>query len=96
MEGRNEIIYNDSFLKNVRKLPKNIQKKLSELLEILQGNVFDPRLHSKPLGPPLMGKYSFRITRDWRVVFMFQEHHIIKLLAVDHRSKIYKRLSKLL
>ena len=95
MTERNEIIYGDGFLRDVRKLPNSIQEKLAELLVILQVNTFDPLLHAKPLGPPLRGVYSFRITRDWRVGFVFKDHHIIKLLVADHRSKIYKRLVRL-
>lgn len=90
----NRIFYDPSFLKDVRKLPIEYQNKLADLLEVLEQDAFDPRLHVKPLGPPLQGLFSFRITRDYRVGFKFQSSHAIKLLAADHRSKIYKRLSK--
>ncbi len=84
------IIYTKSFLKSAQKLPKVIQGKLSKQLEIVSQNPFNPLLHSKPLVAELAGFYSFRITRDWRVVFCFIEPEVIKLVDVAHRKDIYK------
>lgn len=94
MGERSEIIFGKGFLADVRKLPKNIQEKVPALIEIGKEDVFDPRLHTKPLGAPLKGKFSFRITRDWRTGFEFLGPRVIHLLAVDHRSRIYKRFSR--
>lgn len=93
--ANNEIVYDSGFLKDVKKLPRQIQKKLAELITILAKNPFDHSLHTKPLAQPLEGKYSFRITRDWRVCFYFRHQNSIHLLAVDHRNKIYQRMQKL-
>lgn len=94
MEEKNEIEYGDGFLSDLRHLPREVVEKLRFLLELLPENAFDPRLHTKPLGTPLKDKYSFRITRDWRVGFMFSESHRIKLLIADHRDKIYERIRR--
>ncbi len=91
-DPRNEIIYEKDFLQDSRKLPAECQHKLAELLEILQDDPFDFRLHTKPLSAPLQGLFSFRITRDYRVGFKFRAARVIQLLAVDRRDKIYKRL----
>ena len=96
MEEKNEITSSSNFWRDVDKLPQEAHQKLAELLEILADDAFDPRLHTKPLSPPLNGKYSFRITRDWRVVFMFGNHHVIKLLLTGSRSNIYERLKRML
>ena len=69
-------------------------KKEMTPIEIAKEDVFDPRLHTKPLDFPLKGKFSFRITRDWRVGFEFLGPRIIHLLAVDHRSRIYRRIGR--
>ena len=92
----NDIHYGDGFLRDVRKLPKGSKIKLSKLTTLLKTNVFDSRLHTKPLGSPLEGIYSFRITRDWRVGFYFISQNTIKLLIVDHRDSIYERLKRIL
>lgn len=89
---RFEVLYDGDFLKDVRRLPGECQEKLSELLEIIRYDPFDPRLHTKPLAAPLQGLFSFRITRDWRVGFKFKTREAIQLLAADRRDKIYQRL----
>lgn len=95
MGERNEVEYGDGFLKDLRRLPRKEVAKLSILLGFLREDVFEGRLHTKPLGPPLKDKYSFRITRDWRVGFMFSGPNRVKLLLADHRSKIYERMRRL-
>lgn len=96
MEERNEIEYGDGFSGDLRRLPREAVEKLSFLLELLRENAFDPRLHTKPLGAPLKERYSLRITRDWRVGFMFSGPHRIKLLVADNRKRIYKRIKRML
>ena len=64
-----KIVYTNRFLKSAKKLPLNIQDKLGSNLEILQENPFNSSLHTKPLTGKLVGLYSFRNTRDWRVLF---------------------------
>ena len=95
MSDQNTVKHGDGFLDDVENLPKHVQEKLIHLLVIVAENVFDPRLHTKPLGPPLKGKFSFRITRDWRVGFKFLGDHQIFLLVADHRDQIYARMKRL-
>ena len=83
------IVYGKTFLKSAKLLPKLQQKKLALLLEIIQMNPFDERLHSKHLTGALTGIVSFRITRDWRVMFQFMQPDVIQLLRVAHRKDIY-------
>lgn len=84
------VVYPPSFLKSAKKLPELQQKKLAQLLEILQENPFHSKLHTKTLTGPLTGFYSFRITRDWRVIFQFLAPNKVKLIEVGHRKDIYK------
>ena len=93
-DRRNEIFYDSDFLKDIKQLPTEAQRKLSELIELLRGNAFDPRLHTKPLSVPLQGTFTFRITRDYRVAFKFRGAHLIQLLLADKRDKIYERLKR--
>jgi len=85
-----KLVYTNRFLKSAKKLPFYIQNKLGDKLETLQQNPFHSFLHTKSLTGPLSGFYSFRVTRDWRVVFCFVEPEIIKLVEVAHRKDIYK------
>ncbi|PIV45340.1 MAG: hypothetical protein COS25_00310 [Candidatus Nealsonbacteria bacterium CG02_land_8_20_14_3_00_37_10] len=85
------LLYTDSFLRSTRKLPKPQQDKLAFLLEALQKNPFHPKLHTKSLVGPLTGFYSFRITRDWRVIFQFVSPETIKLIEIGPRKDIYQK-----
>lgn len=85
-----KIVYTNHFLKSSKNLPLAIQNKLATKLEILQKNPFYPLLHTKPLTGSLSGFYSFRITRDWRVIFYFLDPKTIKLTEVAHRKDIYR------
>ena len=83
-------IYSDAFLKSAAKLPTSQQRKLDQLLSIFSENPFDPLLHTKRLVGRLQGFLSFRITRDWRVLFQFIDPGTIQLLRVAHRRDIYR------
>ena len=86
------IVYGKSFLKSAGRLPSSQQKKLADLIPVLQKNPFHPLLHTKSLSGSLSGLYSFRITRDWRVIFQFVDTNTLKLLLVGHRKDIYQKL----
>lgn len=85
-----KILYSNSFLKSAKKAPPTIQRRLGENLEVLQENPFHSLLHTKSLSGQLSGFYSFRVTRDWRVIFCFLDTQTIKLVEMAHRKDIYK------
>lgn len=86
-----EIIYSRDFVKSAKILPKSVKIKLSNLLEILKTDIFNPKLHLKPLTGKLKRYYSIRITRDFRVILSFlNNNEIIFLIDVGHRKDIYK------
>lgn len=85
-----KIQYHRRFLKEFKKCPKNIQKKLADLENIFKANPFHPDLHSKKLSGKLQYFYSFRITRDYRVIFEFTSQSEVAFLAVKHRKDIYR------
>lgn len=84
------VVYGVTFLKSARKLPKKLKIKLAELVTHLQNNPFDSSLHTKYLSGQLAGLLSFRITRDWRVIFRFIEPDLIQLIEVANRKNIYR------
>lgn len=85
------LVYADSFVRSARKLPDSQRNKLSKLLEIVAINPFHSKLHTKNLTGPLTGFYSFRITRDWRVIFQFLSSDTVKLIEIGHRKDIYQK-----
>ncbi len=85
-----KIVFSNQFLKSVARLPLKIQLKLDRLLEILQLNPYNSLLHTKKLSGELSDYYSFRITRDWRVIFCLLNSLTIQLLRAAHRKEIYR------
>ena len=85
------IVYGNIFLKSSRKLPRKLKTKLADLIANLQNNPFDRVLHTQYLSGQLAGLLSFRITRDWRVVFKFIEPDLIQLVEIANRKDIYRK-----
>lgn len=85
-----EVVLEQSFLKTAKRLPAEIRSKLSRLVGLLQNNAYHPLLHTKKLTGSMAGFFSFRITRDWRVIFYFQSPATIHVLEVKHRKDIYR------
>jgi len=84
------IVYHGNFLKSAQRLSLAQRSKLAKLIEILEENAFHPLLHTKRLTQELTGFLSFRITRDWRVIFQFLDADTIQLLRVAHRKDAYR------
>ncbi len=84
------IHYGSGFLKSARKLPRAGQVKLARLAKLIVDNPYHSKLHTKHLSGELTGLYSFRITRDWRVIFKFLSPIDVMLIEVAHRKDIYR------
>lgn len=78
------------FKKNFDKLPNGIQRELAILLGFLAIDYRDPRIHAKKLHGSRI-EYLFRIRRDYRCIFCFENGGIMLLLDVAHRKDIYKK-----
>jgi mRNA-degrading endonuclease RelE of RelBE toxin-antitoxin system len=85
-----EIVYHERFLKSAAILSQNHREKLGKLIGHLRNNPYNSLLHTKQLTEPLIGLMSFRITRDWRVLFRFIDERTVQLIRVAHRKDIYR------
>ena len=85
-----KISYGSVFVKSARKLPEKLKIKLANSITLLQNNPFNQSLHTKYLSGKLAGLLSFRITREWRVIFKFVESDLIQLVEVANRKDIYR------
>ena len=86
------VVYSVNFLKSAHKLPtRKLKIKLANLITLLQKNPFNYSLHTKYLGGKLAGLLSFRITRNWRVIFKFIEPDLVQLIMADNRKNIYRK-----
>ncbi|PIZ72090.1 hypothetical protein COY07_03715 [Candidatus Peregrinibacteria bacterium CG_4_10_14_0_2_um_filter_43_11] len=84
------IKYHRQFIKQFKKIPDEIQKKLIGLENIFQINPLEPRLRCKKLAGKLKNKYSFRITGEYRLIFEFISDKEALFLNIEHRKDIYK------
>lgn len=84
------VYYADNFLKCVKKLTEKQQAKLARLIVLLKENPYHPQLHTKSLSGEFAGIYSFRVTRDARVLFKFLSPDEIILIDVGNRKDIYR------
>ncbi len=82
--------FNKHFLNSSRKLSTVEQIKLATLLERFQHNPFDASLQTKKLKGELSGLFSFRVTRERRVIFQFMNETTIRLINVIHRKDAYR------
>jgi len=83
------ISYASSFIKQLERLPKDIQRSFLKQQTILQGDWQDSRLHPKQLkGKPTT--FSIRITRVYRALFYLRSTNSIIFYAIGHRKDIYR------
>ncbi|MBI2676765.1 MAG: type II toxin-antitoxin system mRNA interferase toxin, RelE/StbE family [Candidatus Yanofskybacteria bacterium] len=84
------VVFTRVFLKSAKDLPDKIQNKLDTQTALLEQNIFHPLLHTKQLSADLSGFYSFRITRDYRVIFQLLSPDTVQLIRVANRKDIYR------
>ncbi|MBI1755261.1 hypothetical protein HYR65_03175, partial [Candidatus Azambacteria bacterium] len=83
------ILFADEFQKKFKKLPPEIQRLYYTQEKLFRQNWRDPRLHTKKLiDYPL--PFSFRITRRYRVFFIFVDGATALFATVGHRKDSYK------
>jgi mRNA-degrading endonuclease RelE of RelBE toxin-antitoxin system len=66
-----EVRYDNVFLKELKKIPNSQHRLFVKKVEMFSEDPFDSRLHTKSLHSPLEGVFSFRISREYRVLFRF-------------------------
>ena len=83
------VIYADEFRKTFTKLPYEIQRLYRKQETRFKENWQDTRLHVKKLsGHPF--PFSFRITRNYRVLFSFTERDTVLFATIGNRKDIYR------
>ncbi len=84
------VSFKKGFQKSAKLLNTEQREKLSELIILLAEDPFHPKLHTKSLVGKLAGLFSFRITRDWRVMFKFISPKEVLVVKVGNRKDIYR------
>ena len=82
--------YTDSFLRDARQLSPDTRKLLVRQVDRFRSDPDDPRLHVKQLHGRLTGTRSFRVTRNFRVLYRTLARRTFVFLAVDDRKDVYR------
>jgi mRNA interferase RelE/StbE len=84
-----KILYEEKYLKQIKKIPKTYQKKVREKVKILAENPF-PDGHIKLLSSEKL--YRVRIG-PYRVIYTVKnENLIILIMTLGHRKDVYKMI----
>ena len=83
------IISSKYFLKQYKKLPKDIQGKVDKRLEIFMLDNQNSILNIHGLRGEYNGKYSFNVTADYGVIFAYTEEDVAMLIDIGTHSKLY-------
>ncbi len=84
-----KIIYSTKFIKEYKKLPKEIKLLAEEKEKIFKADPFNPKLKSHKLKGKLKDLYSFSITYHIRIVFHFETNDIIGFDTIG-THEVYK------
>ena len=83
------IKYTKDFEKSFKSLPIKIQLLFRKQESIFMKDPRDPRLHAKMLSGDTRN-FSFRVTREYRVIFTFIEPEMVIFYEIGHRKDIYE------
>ena len=87
-----KIIYAQEFQKQLKKFPIDIQIIYHRQEDIFRANWRDTRLHIKKLSDQPF-PFSFRITRNYRALFVFVETDTVLLATIGNRKDVYRKRS---
>ncbi len=82
------LLYKRAAVKDIHKLPKQVQKRLKVKLDWFIGQS-DPLVFATSLTKPSDAEYRFRVG-DYRVLFDVEGTNIV-VLHVQHRREVYRR-----
>lgn len=85
-----KLVFGGQFLQSAKRLAREMKPRLKVSLDILFENPFHPTLRTKSLSGKLAGYHSFRVGREYRVIFKFISDNVIYLLRMGNRRDIYK------
>lgn len=84
-----QIHYTPHFISVLKKLPRRVRELAIQQEAIFRRNPQDSRLHVKVLKGRLSGLLSFRVTRNYRILFAVKEKDIYLFYDIGDRKYIY-------
>jgi len=85
-----EILVTDEFERRYQDLPVSVQRRAEKQERLFRENPFHPSLHTEKLQPKNKEVWSFRIDRQYRIIFRFLDGSRALFLTVGPHSWIYR------
>lgn len=85
-----KITETEKFRKSLNSLQTNTRKKAKKQFELFIQNLFHPSLHTEKLEPKNKNLWSFRVDKNYRVIFTFMDKETLLLLDIGPHD-IYKQ-----
>ena len=86
------LIASDEFKHRYNRLPKSVKDRLEKQRDLLCANLRHPSLHIEKLAPKSKNMWSFRIDRQYRVLFRILENGDYFLITVGIHDWVYRRI----
>ena len=83
------VVFQKSFEKQYKKLPKKIREQFNIRLTLLLDNQHNPQLHIHKLRGVHTGLWSLNVTGEIRVIFDKSHESIITFIAIGSHSELY-------
>ncbi len=83
------IRYSRTFVKQIAKQPKNVQKAFYARLRIFMDDPYDPLLRNHPLTGELAGCHSINITGDIRAIYRTVDDEMYVYQMIGSHSQLY-------
>lgn len=84
-----DIVYSPRFIKLYKRLPGRIRELAVCKEKIFVKNTFDARLKTHGLQGELIGRWSFSVNYQYRIVFVFETKDIVNFLSIG-THEVYK------
>jgi mRNA interferase RelE/StbE len=84
-----QVVFKPTALKDLKKLPKTLQKRIKEKLEFYLSQTEPLDYAVQLVGDKKAGEYRFRVG-DYRIVFDKQDSTLI-ILYIEHRRDVYRK-----
>ena len=84
-----KIYYSNKFLKEYKKLPKNIKLIAEKREKLFRANIYNPKLKTHRLTGKLNGFWSFSVNYKTRIIFEIISDDEIWFLSVGSHDQVY-------
>jgi len=88
------IEYDSRVVKDMKKLDRKVQKDILAYFDECIALFSDPRAFGKSLKSSFSGLWRYRIGDDRAICRIEDEHLIVLVVRISHRSKAYKKSLK--